>query len=413
MPLNPNIALIPSQGVQAQGSAIDNMFNTYYKSAGNARQNALLDLQTQGQAFSQDIQADANSRTNEAHSLNQEAGQFKLDQAQGHQVYRALEGLGKLDPETRRAQIEFMMPELSKFGFDADDVDMLMNDHGQAMSIMEQYKPDSASDISLEQKQFNELTEIIKPALDENGNFDPSRANAAQKAAAVKLRITPPATGSAAITTATTDGLTDLVGDSEASISGKTAGSTENAKVTAKGNADLRNSTISAGTAAKGMITTTKKLLNLNRLITTGKTAAARKYMGDLFGVTDPDLGTYNALAGKLVLDNIRSLGANPTEGERAFLLQITPSISQGGAVNESILKDMLTVQERQVERARWAVKNPNKNIEEYLLLEDDFAPQSADAEPTINEDDAALDWAKSNPDDPRSAQILNSLGAQ
>lgn len=156
MPLNPNIALIPSQGVQAQGSAIDNMFNTYYKSAGNARQNALLDLQTQGQAFSQDIQADANSRTNEAHSLNQEAGQFKLDQAQGHQVYRALKSLEGLDPQSRAQQIDILMPGLAQFGFDADDREMLSTEEGyqQAMQIAERFNPVSANKGS-----FGRLTE--------------------------------------------------------------------------------------------------------------------------------------------------------------------------------------------------------------------------------------------------------------
>ena len=144
MPLNPNLALVPMQGVQAQGNAIDKMFNTYYKSAGNARQNALLDLQTQGQEFNQGLQTDANNRAQETHGQSMEAGQFKIDQAQGEKIYRAFEGFDKLAPETRQAQIDFMMPELSKFGFDAEDVDMLMNDHGQAMAIMERFKPAQA-----------------------------------------------------------------------------------------------------------------------------------------------------------------------------------------------------------------------------------------------------------------------------
>ena len=63
MPINPNLALVPMQGVQAQGSAIDKMFNTYYKSAGNARQNALFDLQKQNTEFSQGLQVDANNRS--------------------------------------------------------------------------------------------------------------------------------------------------------------------------------------------------------------------------------------------------------------------------------------------------------------------------------------------------------------
>lgn len=149
------------------------------------------------------------------------------------------------------------------------------------------------------------------------------------------------------------------------------------AKTTAEKNAQIRTDYIKQGSAAKSMIPKIKKLLELNDAISTGKTAKARKFFGDLFNVTDPDLGQFNALAGQLVLDNIRALGANPTEGERAFLQQITPSIEQGSEVNEAILNDILEVQKRQVERAKWLVNNPGKSIEEYLITEEDFIPSS------------------------------------
>lgn len=71
MPLNPNLALVPMQGVQAQGNAIDKMFNTYYQSAGNARQNALLELQKKDSANAQ-----------EAHDLNKQGAQYKLGRQQ-------------------------------------------------------------------------------------------------------------------------------------------------------------------------------------------------------------------------------------------------------------------------------------------------------------------------------------------
>lgn len=132
-----------------------------------------------------------------------------------------------------------------------------------------------------------------------------------------------------------------------------------------------RQGFVKQGLSARGLIKDTKRLLELNELITTGKTAAARKAFGDLFGVTDPNLGEFNSKAGQLVLGQIRQLGANPTEGERAFLEQITPSIEQGGAVNRALLNDLLDMQQRQVDRAKWLAKNPDRTVEDYLLETD------------------------------------------
>ena len=152
-----------------------------------------------------------------------------------------------------------------------------------------------------------------------------------------------------------------------------------------------RNEYITSGTKAKGMLKDTKRLIDLNELISTGKTAAARKAFGDLFNVTDPNLGEFNSKAGQLVLNQIRLLGANPTEGERAFLLDISPSIEQGSAVNEALLKDLLRIQERQVDRARWFANNPTRTIEDYLLLEDEEDFKPTEGALTTTQDSGAL----------------------
>lgn len=148
----------------------------------------------------------------------------------------------------------------------------------------------------------------------------------------------------------------------------------------AAANETARQDYIKQGLTARGMIPKTQKLLELNEAITTGKVAKAKKFMQDIFGVTNPDLGQFNALAGSLVLENIRALGANPTEGERQFLTQITPSLDQGGEVNKALLNDMLEIQNRQVDRAKWFSNNKNKTVEEYLLSTDteDFEPSSS-----------------------------------
>lgn len=148
---------------------------------------------------------------------------------------------------------------------------------------------------------------------------------------------------------------------------------------------EQRQEYVRTGLKARRLMKDTSRLLELNNLISTGKTAKARKLFGDFFGVTDPNLGEFNAKAGQLILSQIKLLGANPTEGERAFLADISPSLEQGGAVNEALLKDLLKIQQRLVNRAKWFSKNPDKTIEDYLLMsdEEDFEPTSA-LEPTV-----------------------------
>lgn len=166
-----------------------------------------------------------------------------------------------------------------------------------------------------------------------------------------------------------------LTASEQVAQKGAESGATEGAKEFAQ----FKQETIQQGVKARGLKGKAVKLAQLNDMITTGKTAQARKFMGDLFGVTDPDLGQFNSLAGSLVLDQIRLLGANPTEGERAFLTEITPSISQGGAVNKALIQDVIDMADRQIERARWFSKSENagKTLEQYFLETDtfDFVP--------------------------------------
>ncbi len=151
----------------------------------------------------------------------------------------------------------------------------------------------------------------------------------------------------------------------------------------AKTNTKDRNEYIRLGRVAKEMMPKTEDLLRLNELIESGGFAANAKAVADWLGVANADQGLFNAKAGKLILDNIRALGANPTEGERAFLEKITPSIRQGKAVNKAILEDMYEVQKRQVERARWLADNPDSTVDDYFFMEgvDDFSTSNRNYE--------------------------------
>ena len=142
----------------------------------------------------------------------------------------------------------------------------------------------------------------------------------------------------------------------------------EKRKQDAKNKAAQREAYLAQGRAARDMLPKTRQLIALNNLIRTGGYANAKKAITDFFGYTPENEGLFSAKAGELVLANIRALGANPTEGERAFLEKITPSISQGGAVNNAILQDMIEIQKRQIKRAEWLTENPNKSIDDYFL---------------------------------------------
>lgn len=146
-----------------------------------------------------------------------------------------------------------------------------------------------------------------------------------------------------------------------------------------------------SGLKARGLIKDTERLLELNKLISTGRTGPAKKAFMNLFNIKDENaanLGEFDAKAGQLVLGMIKQLGANPTEGERAFLQEISPSLQQGSAINEAILKDLLKVQQRQYQRAKWLAENKGASIDDLLLMTEDFkptAPEEAQQEPQPN----------------------------
>lgn len=189
--MNRLLALLPQQGVQAQGQAIDGAFNTYYQAQQNRRGNQLLDLQEQNAAFNQergnallDIQEAQNTRAQEAHD-------FQMNEAEGARLYKVFQVLSGLDPEQRMTQIELMKDGLRKRGFDDDDWEMLATDEGlaQGQKALSAYAPDpsenSASDpASVREYQFfNNLSDQEKEAY-----LTMKRANPTYKFGDVPMR---------------------------------------------------------------------------------------------------------------------------------------------------------------------------------------------------------------------------------
>lgn len=137
-----------------------------------------------------------------------------------------------------------------------------------------------------------------------------------------------------------------------------------------------RDQVITQGVVAQDQIGTINKLIELNKDINGGKLERWKKNATDLFGITDPQVGQFDNLSRKLVLDNMKALGANPTEGERAFILSTVSTLESGTAVNAEILNNMKRVAERQAARARRVLSDKKLDPAELILLdsgENDF----------------------------------------
>lgn len=137
-----------------------------------------------------------------------------------------------------------------------------------------------------------------------------------------------------------------------------------------------RKAAIANGVVAKDSLANIGRMAEISERVITGGATAMTKAVTDWLGMTSADLGEFNRRSGELVLSTIRQLGANPTEGERAFLEMIQPSVGQSAEVNIAILKDLQRIAERQVDRAKRLVDDPDLDPNIMILNEPDFQPE-------------------------------------
>lgn len=141
----------------------------------------------------------------------------------------------------------------------------------------------------------------------------------------------------------------------------------------AKATEEQRAKFIQAGITAKQSIPKTERLIALNKAISGGKVEVWKKFVTDITGSTNPNIGEFQNIARGMVLDNLKAmLGGNPTEGERAFLLETQANIGAGQEVNDVVLRNMLSVQKAQVARAQKLTRDKNLTVEDLLLNESD-----------------------------------------
>lgn len=93
---------------------------------------------------------------------------------------------------------------------------------------------------------------------------------------------------------------------------------------------------------------------------------AAVKTVTDFTGTTNANVGVFNSEVSDFILESLGQLGANPTEGERAFLLDASASLSTSKEVNKALLNKVKTTFEDIVGRGKWLVDNPKATRDEY-----------------------------------------------
>lgn len=112
----------------------------------------------------------------------------------------------------------------------------------------------------------------------------------------------------------------------------------------------------------------TQKMLDLLDTTGTGGINASIARVSDFFGGIDTsDTALLNAHMGQYVLDNLRKMGANPTEGERAFLIDMAANISRGNEANVALFEKALKRLELNAQVAEYLLDNPGTSREDYV----------------------------------------------
>jgi len=114
-------------------------------------------------------------------------------------------------------------------------------------------------------------------------------------------------------------------------------------------------------------IDTQKTLALLDTTATSGIATSINK-MKDYFGLGDTATpAELNAHMSQYVLDNLRSMGANPTEGERAFLINAAGNMQRGTEANVALFQKTLQRIQMNAKAGQYLMDNPTASRDEYV----------------------------------------------
>jgi hypothetical protein len=77
-------------------------------------------------------------------------------------------------------------------------------------------------------------------------------------------------------------------------------------------------------------------------------------------------VGVFNASVSDFILQDLSKLGANPTEGERTFLVKAAASLGTSKEVNTALLRKVKNTFTDIVGRGKWLIDNPKATRDEY-----------------------------------------------
>lgn len=118
----------------------------------------------------------------------------------------------------------------------------------------------------------------------------------------------------------------------------------------------------------------TQKALDLLDTASTGGVTASIAKIKDFFNLgntaTDAEL---NAIMSAWVIEQLDKMGTNPTEGERAFLLDAGANIARGTEANVALLEKMLKRIDMNAEATKFLLDNPAASLDEYAQVYNNF----------------------------------------
>jgi hypothetical protein len=127
-------------------------------------------------------------------------------------------------------------------------------------------------------------------------------------------------------------------------------------KLIANWNIETAGKYIAYGEKAVSTLRALKELKELNSKVKSAGYKAVTSAITDFLGSTPVDEGDFKLAARKFVLPMIGDLGANPTEGERAFMISIVPNLTSGNqAINDRLIDRFIKESEAQMYRGQMA----------------------------------------------------------
>jgi len=162
-------------------------------------------------------------------------------------------------------------------------------------------------------------------------------------------------------------GAYSLTASESVDLAGKKVGVTTGSKKFAERKAEAGNAYVAAGFALEDA----NKMLNaLKQINTGGSFAELAKSVTDVLGTTPTSVSEFERLAKAKVLAGLKRFGANPTEGERNFAMQLGENIGKTEGANaaqiQAYIDEMTRVQAR--ERYLLSADVDEAGFNEYTL---------------------------------------------